>query len=454
MSAERRGPAICNTSNQGEGKDEMTKASIGLQDLRRRIYVKAKAEPSWRFWGLYVHVCKMETLRAAYAMAKQNDGAPGIDGVTFEAIEAQGVEALLEQLRDELTGRTYRPLPARKHEIPKDGGKVRVLSIPAIRDRVVQGALKLILEPVFEADFQPGSFGYRPKRTAHDAIKRVAEAIVHQKTRVLDFDLRAYFDNVRHDRLLEKVAQRVNDADILHLLKIVLKASGKKGVPQGGVISPLLSNIYLNEVDRMLERARDVTRYGKFTSIEYARFADDLVILIDAHKRHDWLIAAVEKRLREEFAKLQVEINDEKSRIVDLGRGESFGFLGFDFRYLRSLRGAMRPHYTPKLKKRTALLRELKQVFRRYRSQPVERVISLINPVLRGWVNYFALGHSSECFSYIKDWVEKKVRRHLAQARKRGGFGWEQWSRPWLYDTLRLFNSYRVRRYGLKAAPA
>jgi len=454
MSVERRGPANCNASNQGEGKDEMTKASIDLQDLRRRIYVKAKAEPSWRFWGLYVHVCKTETLRAAYEMAKQNDGAPGVDGVTFEVIEAQGVEALLEQLRDELTGRTYRPLPARKREIPKDGGKVRVLSIPAIRDRVVQGALKLILEPVFEADFQPGSFGYRPKRTAHDAIKRVAEAIVHQKTRVLDFDLRAYFDNVRHDRLLEKVARRVDDADIMHLLKVMLKASGKRGVPQGGVISPLLSNVYLNEVDRMLEQARDVTRYGKFTPIEYARFADDLVILIDAHKRHDWLIAAVEKRLREEFAKLQVEINDEKSRIVDLGRGESFGFLGFDFRYLRSLRGAMRPHYTPRLKKRTALLRELKQVFRRYRSQPVERVISLINPVLRGWVNYFALGHSSECFSYIKDWVEKKVRRHLAQARKRGGFGWEQWSRPWLYDTLRLFNSYRVRRYGLKAAPA
>jgi RNA-directed DNA polymerase len=178
-----------------EGKDEMIKASIDLQDLRRRIYVKAKAEPSWRFWGLYVHVCKMETLRAAYAMAKQNDGAPGVDGVTFEAIEAQGAEALLEQLRDELTGHTYQPLPARRQEIPKDGGKVRVLSIPAIRDRVVQGALKLILEPVFEADFQPGSYGYRPKRTAHDAIKRVAEAIVQRKTRVLDFDLRAYFDH-------------------------------------------------------------------------------------------------------------------------------------------------------------------------------------------------------------------------------------------------------------------
>ena len=311
-----------------EGKDEMTKASIDLQDLRRRIYVKAKAEPSWRFWGLYVHVCKTETLRAAYAMAKQNNGAPGVDGVTFEAIEAQGAEALLEQLRGDLTGRTYKPLPARKHEIPKDGGKVRVLSIPAIRDRVVQGALKLILEPVFEADFQPGSFGYRPKRTAHDAIKRVAEAIVHQKTRVLDFDLRAYFDNVRHDRLLEKVAQRVNDADIMYLLKVMLKASGKKGVPQGGVISPLLSNIYLNEVDRMLERAREVTRYGKFTSIEYARFADDLVILIAAHKRHDWLIAAVEKRLREEFAELRSKSMMRRAVSSTSNEAKASGFWG------------------------------------------------------------------------------------------------------------------------------
>ena len=326
--------------------------------------------------------------------------------------------------------------------------------VPAIRDRVVQGALKLILEPVFEADFQPGSYGYRPKRTAHGAIKRVAEAIVQRKTRILDIDLRAYFDNVRHDRLLEKVARRVDDADIMHLLKMMLKASGKKGVPQGGVISPLLSNLYLNEVDKMLERAREVTRDGKYTYVEYARFADDLVVLIDAYKRHDWLIGAVTKRLREEFAKLQVEINDEKSRTVDLERGESFGFLGFDFRYLRSLRGAMRPHYTPKLKKRTALMRELKEVFRRHRSQPIDRVISLINPMLRGWVNYFAVGHSSECFSYIKDWVEKKVRRHLAQARKRKGFCWKRWNRSWLYDTLRLFNSYRVRRDGLKAAPA
>src|SRR5271169_2112193 len=365
----------------------MINTPISLQDLRRNLYVKAKAESAWRFWGLYVHVCKMETLREAYQMAKKNNGAPGIDGVTLEAIEESGVEMFLQQIRDELVTNTYRPTPVRRKEIPKDGGnKVRVLSIPSIRDRVVQGALKLILEPIFEADFQPGSSGYRPKKTAHEAVDRVAQAIVLHKTRVIDIDLRSYFDNVRHDRLLAKIAKRVDDDDVMHLLKIMLKANGRCGVPQGGVISPLLSNLYLTEVDRMLERAKEVTRYGKYTGIEYARFADDLVILIDAYPRHDWMMGAVEKRLREELADLQVEINEEKSRIVDLGRGESFGFLGFDFRRIRSRRGVWRANYTPQLKKRTALQRKLKDVFRRHQSQPVDRVVQLINPILRGWV--------------------------------------------------------------------
>jgi RNA-directed DNA polymerase len=438
------------------GKDEMTKASSSLQDLMRGIYVKAKAEPSWRFWGLYVHVCKMETLREAYAVARRNNGAPGIDGVTFEAIEAQGVEAFLEQIQDELIGRAYVPLRARRQEIPKDGGKVRVLSIPAIRDRVVQGALKLVVEPIFEADFQPGSYGYRPKRTAHEAVHRVATAIVQCKTRVIDLDLRAYFDTVRHHLLLEKVARRIKDDDVMHLLKLMLKASGKQGVPQGGVISPLLSNIYLTEVDRMLERAKEVTRNGIYTYVEYVRFADDLVVLIDVHPRHAWLLRAVTKRLREESAKLEVEVNEEKSRTVDLDCAESFGFLGFDFRRLRSFRKRVwRAHYTPKLKKRTALLRKLKEVFRRYQSQPVDRVVQLINPVLRGWVNYFAVGDSNECFGFVKDWVEKKIRRHLGRSRNRRGFGWKRWSRRWLYEELKLFNGYRVRRaVAPKARPA
>src|SRR5579863_944176 len=211
-----------------------------------------------------------------------------------------------------------------KKEIPKDGGKkVRVLTIPAIRDRVVQGALKLILEPIFEADFQSGSYGYRPKRTAHEAVNRVAQAIVEEKTRIIDIDLRAYFDNVQHYLLLEKVARRVRDDEVMHLLKMMLKATGEKGVPQGGVVLPLLSNLYLTEVDRMLEKAIATTRRGEYTNVEYARFADDLVILIDAHLRHDWLVKAVERRMREGMAKLRVEINEDKSRMVDLAKGES-----------------------------------------------------------------------------------------------------------------------------------
>jgi RNA-directed DNA polymerase len=184
----------------------MIKAPISLQDLRRRIYAKAKAEESWRFWGLFVHVCKLETLYEAYRLAKENDGAPGIDGVTFEAIETAGVEAFLEQIRDELVCGSYRPRRYRHQAILKGDGKShRILSIPSIRDRVVQGALKLILEPIFEADFQEGSYGYRPSRSAHDAVQRVAEAIVQAKTRLLDIDLQSYFDSIRHDVLLAKI---------------------------------------------------------------------------------------------------------------------------------------------------------------------------------------------------------------------------------------------------------
>ena len=433
----------------------MTKAPISLQDLRRSLYVKAKAEPSWRFWGLYVHVCKMETLWEAYRMARSNNGAPGIDGVTFEAIEKSGPEDFLGRIREELVSHTYRPMRVRKKEIPKDGGKVRVLSIPAIRDRVVQGALKLILEPIFEADFQPGSYGYRPKRTAHEAVARVAQAIVEEKTSIIDLDLKAYFDNVQHYLVLQKVAKRVQDDAVMHLLRMILKATGKKGVPQGGVISPLLSNLYLNEVDRMLEKAVDVTRRGKSTNVQYARFADDLVVLIDAERRNDWLVKAVNKRLREEFAKLRVAVNEDKSRVVDLKKGESFTFLGFEYRRVLSLQRKWRPHYAPKLKKRTALFENLREIFRQHVSWPVEKVIAKINPILRGWVNYFRVGHASLCFGMVKRWVEKKVRQHLMRARGRKGFGWKRWSSEWLYERLGLFNDYRLVRWAVaKAAPA
>jgi RNA-directed DNA polymerase len=380
-------------------------------------------------------------------MAKSKNGAPGIDGVTFEAIEAGGVESFLKQIQDELVSNTYRPMAVRKKEIPKDGGnKVRVLSIPTIRDRVVQGALKLILEPIFEADFQPGSYGYRPKRRAQEAVYRVAQAIDQGKTRIIDLDLRAYFDKVQHALLLEKVARRVQDEAVMRLLKMILKATGKKGVPQGGVISPVLSNLYLNEVDRMLEKAIATTRYGKYTAVQYARFADDVVVLIDSHPRHDWLVQAVEKRIREEIAKLQVEINEEKTRIVDMVKGGSFSFLGFEYRRILGRNRKWRSHYVPKLKKRTALLAKLREIFRQRVSQPVGGVIEQINPILRGWVNYFAIGDSSACFSFVRDWVEKKIRGHLMRARERSGFGWRRWSRKWLYEKLGLHGDYRLHR--------
>ena len=193
----------------------------------------------------------------------------------------------------------------------------------------------------------------------------------------------------------------------------------------------------------------------KYTSVRYARFADDLVILIDSHPRHDWLMKAVEKRIREEMAKLRVEINEEKSRIVDVAKGGSFSFLGFEYRRILSRNRKWRAYYAPKLKKRTALFEKLREIFRQHVSWPVEIVIAKINPILRGWVNYFRVGHSSSCFSMVKRWVEKKVRQHLMRARGRKGFGWKRWSSEWLYDRLGLFNDYQLRRWsGAKVAPA
>ena len=205
----------------------------------------------------------------------------------------------------------------------------------------------------------------------------------------------------------------------------------------------------------MLERAIATTRRGQYTNVQYARFADDLVILVDAHPRHDWLVKAVERRLREELAKLRVEINEDKSRMVDLAKGESFSFLGFEYRRIRSRNRVWRPYYAPKLKKRTALLAKLREIFRRHVSQPVGKVMEKINPILRGWVNYFQVGDSSRCFSMVKRWVEKKVRRHMMRARGRRGMGWKRRSREWIYGTLGLFNNYRVGRGLLpKAQPA
>lgn len=432
----------------------MIKASMRLQELRRKIYRKAKTEKHWRFWGLYCHICKKEVLEESYRLAKANDGAPGIDAKSFEDIEAEGVEGFLEGIRQELLSRTYRPMPHRRVEIPKGNGKTRMLGIPTVKDRVVQGALKLILEPIFEADFKDCSYGYRPKRHAHQAVDRVNKGILYGLTRVVDVDLSGYFDNIRHHLLLEKVARRVQDDEIMHLLKLILKANGKKGVPQGGIISPLLSNLYLNEVDEMMQRAWEVTRRNGYANLDFIRSADDMVILVHGHPNENWLLEKVQKRLKEELDKLQVQMNEDKTKVVNLKEGGCFSFLGFDFRLNKNREGKTYVSKTPRKKKRIEIGKRVRAVLKANRSKPMKEVIDSVNAVIRGWVNYFRIGNSNSTFNKVRNDIEKKVRRFVLKRKKLKGFGWRRWSREEIYQKWGLFNDYRIQYVYPKAAPA
>lgn len=423
----------------------MIKTPIKLQDLRRKIYIKAKSEKAWRFWGIYAHVCKLETLRESYKQAKQNKGTAGIDGITFEMIESAGQEEFLRSIQTELETKTYYPERRKEKVIPKEKG-VRRLSIPTIKDRVVEGALKLILESIFEADFQPGSYGYRPKRTAAEAIDKVSKSALQGKTRVIDVDLSKYFDGIDHAKLFEKVAERVNDRDIMRLMKLIVKANGKKGIAQGSPLSPLLSNLYLNEVDKMLEKAKQVSQRNGYSHIEYARWADDIVILVDGHRKWESLERAAKIRLNQELSKIRIELNQEKTKTVDLTKSETFSFLGFEFRRTKTKEGKPRIWKTPKMQTRTKLLTKIKEIFNRYKSQPIEKVIKLINPILRGWVNYFRIGNAARCFKYVRDWLEKKVRSHLMRMRGKRGFGWNRWSSKEVYK-MGLYKDYQIRYY-------
>jgi RNA-directed DNA polymerase len=431
----------------------MTKASIWLQELRGKIYNKAKTDKHWKFWGLYCHICKKEVLQESYRLAKANDGAPGIDAKSFNDIEAEGVEGFLGGIRQELLERTYMPLPNRRIEIPKGNGKTRTLGIPTVKDRVVQGALKLILEPIFEADFKNCSYGYRPKRHAHQAIDRVTKSILHGLTRVVDVDLSGYFDNIRHHILLEKVARRVQDDEVMHLIKLILKANGKKGVPQGGVISPLLSNLYLNEVDEMMERACEVTRRKGYDNLGYIRSADDMVVLVHEHPNEDWLLEKVQKRLREEFDKLQVKMNEEKTKVVNLKEEGCFSFLGFDFRLNRNREGKTYVSKTPRKKKRQEIGKRVKAALKANWNKPLNEVIQSVNTVIRGWVNYFRIGNSNSTFNKVRNDIEKKVRRFVMRRKKLKGFGWKLWSREDVYQKWGLYNDYRIQYIYPKAAP-
>jgi group II intron reverse transcriptase/maturase len=425
----------------------MIKALDDLQDLRRRIYRKAKSDKTHRFWGLFVHVTKRQTLEEAYRIAKGNRGAPGIDGQSFEDIETTGVANFLEAIRDDLITGRYQPKPNRRVEIPKEDGKVRVLQIPCIRDRVVQGALKLILEAIFEADFCPNSYGFRPERSPHQALAEVRRSVLRRMSTVVDVDLSKYFDTLRHSILLDKIAKRVQDPEVMHLIKQIIKAAGKIGVPQGGPFSPLAANIYLNEIDWMFDAIRRKTAQGPYEAVNYHRFADDIVITVSGHStKAGWAQRALQ-RLEEQLIPLGVALNREKTKIVDTLTDEAFGFLGFDLRRVHKReKDGYYVHMTPKKKARKAIKAKIREIIVHGGALTAAALVKKINAAIAGWVNYFRVGNSSRAFSEVRDYVEMKIRTLLTRRKRRHkrSIGWRRWSNEYLYDVLGLYWDWKL----------
>jgi RNA-directed DNA polymerase len=417
----------------------MTKPTIELQELRARIGHRAKSDPTHRFWGMYVHVAKRTTLEAAYRDAKRQGGAAGSDGETFAQIEEAGRAEFLERLCSELRSGTYRPQPYRRREIPKKGGRVRMISIPAIRDRTVQGALRLILEPIFEADFSDSSYGARPGRSAHQALGQVRQALLRRAHRVVEVDLRCFFDKIRQDRILEKVARRVQDPQVLALLKQFLRTGGKRGLPQGSPLSPLLANLALNELDHALDRGKGF--------LTYARYLDDMVVLVpDSERGRRWADRAL-ARIREEAEAIGVSLHADKTGQVTMTEpGAKFAFLGFVFRWRQSLQtGRWFACMTPRSEKVTELGRRVRDLLRHIRHLRMREAMAQVNAIVRGWVAYFRVGNSAHALQKVKYQTECKVRRFAAKKRKRKGLGWKRWSSEVVYGAWGLYNDYRVQ---------
>src|SRR5919109_175997 len=417
-----------------------------IRELQIKLYRKAKNEPGFRFYQLYDKLYREDILNHAYALARANHGAPGVDGESFEDIESRGLEEWMNGLREELRSKTYKPQPVRRVMIPKPGGGERPLGIPTIRDRVAQTAAKLVLEPIWEADLEPNAYGYRPQKSAQGAIRKVDELLHEGYTDVVDADLSKYFDTIPHSELMQCVARRIVDRQMLHLIKMWLKVpveerdeNGKRrltggkdndrGTPQGGVVSPALANLYMN---RMLKGWRQ-TRRGEQFRARIVNYADDFVILSrgKAKEALEWTRGVLER--------LKLTLNEKKTSIRK-ARQERFDFLGYTFGpHFSSRTGAVYLGYSPSAKSMKRFRENVREHLGRGNTKPWGEVRDRLNQKVKGWAQYFQLGRPWRAFDLLDEYVQDRVRHFLRKRHKVSSQGTRQFSAKRIYGELGVF---------------
>jgi RNA-directed DNA polymerase len=432
---------------------------VRIRTLQRKLYVKAKSEPEFRFYLLYDKVWRMDILAHAYALCRANGGAAGVDGMTFDQIEASagGSESWLRTLAAELREERYRPQAVRRVMIPKPDGGERPLGIPTIGDRVVQQATKLVMEPIFEADFEANAYGYRPGRGAHDAVREVQTSILRGESQVVDADLSRYFDTIPHGKLMKSVARRICDRKLLHLIRMWLKApveetdaEGRRrltggrhsqaGTPQGGVISPLLANLYIH---RLLRAWKQLGLRGRIIN-----YADDLVIVCrdDAQEALSWLTWIIER--------IGLQLNEAKTCVRD-ARREAFDFLGYTFAPM--VYRATGRHYlgvAPSKKRVKRFKQLLRTVLHAGNHAPLNEVVEQVNCKLRGWAAYFSMGTLEPAYRSVDHYTSDLLRKFLVRRHKVPGRGTRRFSEQYLYETLGLVSLLKRRRMSRLHAPA